>query len=253
MARKKKGERSSSACLWYKKSFGTLYPQIYSHRDEETAVTEIENLLDFLRIGAGALVLDVCCGGGRHLLPLRKKKLAAFGIDLSAPLLCEASEKPGLDGRLVMGDMRRLPFGGAFDLVVNLFSSFGYFEEESENEHALAEMVQALKPGGTLVMDHINAGLLEKTIIPESVGTFEYGTVKQRRKIVRGRVIKHIDVIHNDGEQQHFIESIALYTPDQLITLCKKAGLSEPRFMGNFDGEPFAAESPRMILVAERA
>jgi SAM-dependent methyltransferase len=242
---------------WYVRSFGELYPLIYRHRDDEAAAREIDALLAALGLTGTKRVLDLCCGAGRHAAALQGRGLDVVGLDLSPQLLAEARERPGLAGRLVRADMRRLPFAdgapdAGFDLVVNLFTSFGYFARDDENAVALGEMARVLRPGGTLVVDHINRSLLERTLVAENDEERRGFRIRYKRRIEGDRAHKEIAVRDESGRVTVFNESVRLFGSHELEELCAAAGLCCRRIMGSFGGEPFVTDSGRMIVVAAK-
>jgi len=246
-------EQRSLRTDWYRQAFNELYLLVYAHRSEDRARRQVSCLLRSLRLKQGEWVLDLCCGSGRHLRFLRKAGLQAVGLDLSAALLREAKRKEDLLGSLVRGDMRCLPFEGPFSCVLNLFSSFGYFAEETENEKALAEMVRVLKKGGYLVIDHMNKPYLERNLVPRSEEVFLQGKLLQERRISKGRVEKEITLIQRGREPLHIHESVRIYEKVELECLLKSFGLKSLWWWGEFDGRPLTPDSPRMIVVAKKA
>ncbi|HVE13274.1 MAG TPA: class I SAM-dependent methyltransferase, partial [Elusimicrobiota bacterium] len=113
----------------------------------------------------GAKVLDVACGEGRHVLALARRGAGVTGLDFSAPYLAAARRRAraeGLRARFVRGDMRRIPFRGEFDAVLNLWTSFGYFPDPADDLRAARAMLRALKPGGLLVLELIDAAWLRR-------------------------------------------------------------------------------------------
>lgn len=242
-----------SEAPWYETSFGELYPLLYAHRDDTSAASEIAGLLATLAAGPiEGRVLDLCCGAGRHMAILRGRGLRMIGIDLSPQLITLAAERDDLSGRLARGDMRQLPFGPDFDLVVNLFTSFGYFEHEQDNVAALAEMARVLRPGGRLVIDHINRPHIERRLIPRDRRVHGDVTIEQRRQIRAGRVEKNIDLTFADGRTQQLLESVRIYTREEMEALLRSVGFTRIRFCGTFSGDPLSEDSPRMIVLAEK-
>ena len=136
---------------WPELAFSELYSDLYSHRDDESARRETDMLLDLLGCEGSARILDAACGDGRHLASLLSRGLDAFGIDLSPSLLRRAAGRGQLAGRLARADMRSIPFVGSFDIVVNMFTSFGYFLRDEDNRAVVLQLAGCLVPEGRLV------------------------------------------------------------------------------------------------------
>lgn len=182
---------------WYEESFGEDYLRVYNDRDEQGAAHEVHGMIAWLKLPAGAEVLDLCCGMGRHSLSLAEKGYAVTGMDLSDVLLDEARKEEGADNvRWVQGDMRELPFAdGSFDAVVNLFTSFGYFKEDAEHVRVLREIRRVLRPGGRFIVDFMNPTHVKRHLKPYT-GREEDGLkIEERRRIEDGFVKKHITII----------------------------------------------------------
>lgn len=238
---------------WYQRAFGELYPILYPHRDDATAAREIDRLVHLLGLeGSGRLTLDLCCGNGRHAAALGRMGLQVYGLDLSPQLLEQAAARPQLASRLVRGDIRRLPFGTRFDLVVNLFTSFGYFPSDAENTRALREMARILNPGGLLVIDHINSAAIEQNLVPEDTRSSGSYRITQRRRVDNRRVRKEIVVEWDTGNRVRLTEDVRLYAPEEMHKLLTASGLTDVRFYGSFDGAELTPQAARMIVRAAR-
>lgn len=120
--------------VWYEESFGSDYLMVYKHRDVQGASEEVQKMSSLLQLKKYAEVLDLCCGMGRHSMALHELGYRVTGVDLSETLLNEA-RKLDIDSQVywIQGDMRNLPVTNTYDAVLNLFTSFGYFEEDAEN------------------------------------------------------------------------------------------------------------------------
>lgn len=233
---------------WFVSAFGEAYPLIYAHRDDASADGEAAGVAAMLDLQAGERLLDIACGGGRHAAAFARRGMNVTGIDLSAPLLAAASQRAELRGRVVRADVRALPFDAAFDAATNLFTSFGYFETDDENAAALMQMAQTLRPGGRLCMDHAHRAYVEATLVETETKTAGDMTLHIQRSIVQGRVVKRTRVVHADGREQPLLESVRLFTVDQITALFEQAGLDVVRIAGGFAGGELAVDSDRMIV-----
>jgi SAM-dependent methyltransferase len=235
-------------------AFGEVYPLVYAHRDDSEARRAAAV---FAHVFAGASpVLDIACGAGRYLAAFDEAGVHAFGVDLSEFLLVEAVERRGMSGRVVLGDMRCLPFqdgcaGGAF----NMFTSFGYFDDEADNARALHEIARVLRPGAPFLMDFLNAGTVGA--VDTRPTRREEGGVQieeRRERDPAGRFLtKQVRVLPPGGREVSYQERVRLYTAIELETLLEQAGLRVRERYGDYDAGGFdPATSPRVILVAEK-
>jgi SAM-dependent methyltransferase len=171
------------------------------------------------------------------------------GLDLSEILVTHGREKyPQLDLRV--GDMRSIP--GKFDLILSLFTSFGYFETDEENEEVVRSVYEALNPNGVYWLDFLNAQEVESNRVPESVSQLSPEIrVIENRKIENGRIIKDIH-FKNNGEGRCYTESVRLFTCDQLEKMFKKSGFHLEHCFGDYQGSQWTSESPRTILIGKK-
>lgn len=149
--------------------------------------------------------------------------------------------------------MRDLPFQDqAFDLVVNLFTSFGYFSSDSENRRVLAEVSRVLIRGGILVVDYLNADQVRATLVSQDTCRIGNRLVTQTRRITPdGRYVEK--EISADGFGRTFMERVRLFEPDDIRGLLHEAGLDIDRELGDYAGGPIDRESPRAIFFAHRS
>ena len=241
---------TSHGVEWFESWFGEEYVALYPHRNEaeaERAVSLIERTLGDARISR---VLDLACGSGRHAKFLGHRWWTS-GVDLSDVLL-RLAKKNGVPARLVRADIRDLPYRTeSFDLVVNLFTSFGYFETDDEHEHVIRDLRRVMTSGGVFVIDYLNAELTRKSLVPRDESVVGGKSVVQRREISSdGRfVVKHID-IETDG--RHFIERVRLFSRAELEGILTRAGFHVEQSFGDYDGAALTNESKRVILFARK-
>src|SRR5690606_22238937 len=139
---------------WFGEWFNSPYYHIlYKHRDFEEARIFIDNLNDLFGFSADQKALDLACGKGRHAIYLNKKGLNVVGVDLSPENIREAKKFENEKLQFFVYDMREVFDIQAFDYVLNLFTSFGYFNTEAENEKAINATALSLKKGGFFIID----------------------------------------------------------------------------------------------------
>ncbi len=252
---------------WYRKAFGAGYLDLYAHRDESDAARAVEFLRSTLKLKPGVRLLDLCCGPGRHLGQLVPLLGWGVGLDLSRALLSQArhycrsmarTSSDGLPHRhgLIEGDMRHLPFHSAcWDVVVNLFTSFGYFDSDAENARVIGEIARTLKPSGIFVLDHINRGHLETYLTDASEKILRNGIrVLERRRFdpAAQRIRKRVQWSDASGESVEWTESVRVYSVEELARMFESAGLRLEKQFGDYDGSPLRSDSPRLIAFAVR-
>lgn len=243
---------------WYEESFGKDYLLIYRHRDRRQAEKEVFRMMEWLKLPTQGKILDLCCGMGRHAMSLARAGYRVTGVDLSSELLQEArASDPNELVNWVECDMRALPenkmFKERFDAVVNLFTSFGYFEEDSEQLTVLRQIHKALKPGGRFIIDYMNAEYTTDHLVPFSERVEEGNLISETRRILSGFVMKEIVVQGTNHLTRRYSERVKLYGPEKLEDMLKKVGLTLDIIYGSYDGQHYdKRHSPRMIMVGHR-
>lgn len=248
---------------WFRRAFDDQYADLYAHRNLIEAARAVRLLHRELQLKPEMTVLDLCCGPGRHLHFLGRGVKKAVGLDLSAALLRRAAlhwradgEDSGRRAMLVRADMRRLPLADAtFDRVVNLFTSYGYFIGDADNRFVLEEIARVLRAGGMLAIDHINRKALLANIVP-----FSERLMPGKRRLVERRrwdhptqrIIKDIELTEAEGSIRRWHESVRVYEPDELDSMLRAAGLEPITRFGDYDGSPWTATSPRLLIVARK-
>jgi len=232
---------------WYRRWFDHNYLLLYGHRDQRDAEAQVRLILDTLSLAPAATILDLGCGEGRHAALFQDRDYRVFGLDLSADLIRQGRQKYG-DLNFIIGDMRAIP--GRFDLVVSLFTSFGYFEGDGENREVLDSVFSSLRPGGIFWLDFLNPLHVRENLVPETVSCPCPGVrVRERRRIANGRIVKDI-YFEQNGVETQYEESVALYTRNDLESMLLKSGFRVLGRFGNYRGEAWSPDSERTILFA---
>lgn len=235
---------------WFEDWFDADYAALYAHRDAGEAALAVATALREAPELATGPVLDLACGGGRHLAELRATNPQAFGIDLSADLLRLAPET--LRPWLLRADMRKLPVKAGLAGITLWFTPFGYFTDDA-NEALLHALADLLRSGGVLLMDYLNAAELRRTLVAED--TIERGGIRvtSHRRIEEGRVIKDMDLLRLDtGETRKARESVRVYKPQEIKAMAERAGLRLRKVIGTYAGAAFIEASPRWIALFEK-
>ena len=235
---------------WFADWFNQDYLKLYAHRNTEEASSVVDLIGRCLPGFAGGRTLDLGCGAGRHLRYLARMQ-KAIGLDLSPWLLGVAREK-NPDAPLSRGDMRALPFrDGSFNLVVSLFTSFGYFREDAENAHVLGEVARVTEPGGWLVLDFLNARETRRALVPFERRQIGGQWVRQVRRISEtGHFV--LKTIRMEGSGGEFHERVRLFEPVELASMLISEGFDVRSLYGDYAGRPWNDYSPRAIVVARK-
>lgn len=244
---------------WYIEFFSEDYLEIYEHTfSAERTNLEVSFIEALLGLPQKSMILDLCCGQGRHAVALAKLGFNVTGQDLSSNYLRQAEEyakKENVRLNLINEDMRTIPFNGVFDAVINIFSSFGYFESYEQNLSVLKAIRTSLKPGGLLLMDLINREWVIRNYDETEWRESPDGNVHLENRaldLITSR--NHIDfsVIYPDGTRKVTVgHHIRLYTLTEMIELFNLSGLTIKAYFGNFNGDPYSINSKRMILLVE--
>ena len=238
---------------WFENWFDSPYYHVlYKHRNHQEAKAFINKLLLYLAPTPTATFLDKACGRGRHTAHLAKKGYSATGLDLSPNNIAFAKGKWGNIGHFQIHDMR-LPFKQeSFDYVMSLFTSFGYFETNAENEQVLASAYSDLKSGGTMVLDFLNINWVKKHLLDNDIKTIKDIQFCQKRQITNGWIIKNIDI--TDGEEKlHFEEKVKALNAEILIQLFENVGFKIKSLFGSYNLDKFDTDfSERIIIIATK-
>jgi SAM-dependent methyltransferase len=236
---------------WFNSSY---YHRLYQDRDESEAQAFIEQLTDHLRLSPGARILDLACGKGRHSLSLADLGYEVLGIDIAPQSIAYAQqfERPGL--RFMVHDMREKVQAPGFDVVLNLFTSFGYFDSATEQQRALHTMATALNESGTLVIDYLNVAYVSSRLIRQEQRSIQEDHYSIERWEDADHFYKAIEVLSpNEPTPLRFQEKVAKFSLSDFQRMLAQEGLRIRETFGNYQLQPYHPEdSPRLILVAER-
>ena len=236
---------------WYADWFNHNYLELYAHRDDREARSLADLLSARLPHVERGTTLDLCCGAGRHVKFLNEWQ-PTIGLDLS-PWLLDVARTANPGSPLVRADMQRLPFrDAAFTLVVNLFTSFGYFLDDAHNADVLREVSRVTALGGWLVLDFLNASRVRHTVVPFARTQVASTWIREQREVSGdGRYVRKTITLESTGET--FTERVRLFEPGDFDVMLADCGFRVADVCGDYDGQPLSASSPRAIFFARRA
>lgn len=234
---------------WFKDWFDSKYYHIlYKHRDESEAQLFIDALVRQLRLPEGARVLDLPCGKGRHSIYLAKKGFNVTGVDLSEQSIAYAKRLECGNLHFFVHDMRVPLRVNYFDAVLNLFTSIGYFERDTDNAKVISSAAKALKPGGTLVVDFMNAPKVIRGLVKEESKTIEGITFNIKRYVENGFIVKEIR-FEDEGQSHLFTERVKALTQSDFETYFNSCGLKIIHLWGSYGLQDFdSRDSDRLII-----
>jgi SAM-dependent methyltransferase len=235
--------------IWFDSEY---YHLLYAHRDNQEAADFIPRILNKINIKKGSAILDLGCGKGRHALVMQECGYHVTGLDLSPNSIGEAKKLSNhQEPEFYVHDMR-MPFRTRYyDVVMNLFTSFGYFETKNDELKTLHSMKLALKPGGIIVIDYLNAHKVQAGLPKSGEKNVQDIQFSWHTKEDADFVVKNI-LVNDRGRKSEFCERVRLIKPAEFNLLLEDAGLHIIHTFGNYKLDPFVAEhSDRFILVAK--
>lgn len=237
---------------WFKSWFDTpYYHLLYRDRNDEEAQHFIDRLLDHIEVSKESRVLDVACGKGRHAIYMNQKGFNVTGIDLSEQSIEYAQEFENDRLRFFVRDMRN-PLKHKYDVILNMFTSFGYFETKNENRISISHLANALNPGGCLVVDFLNSKKAQLQLVHAEDKVVEGIQFHIEREFTGDSFVKRIS-FEAEGEKHEYQEQVQALTLVDFKDCMDAAGLQIVETFGDYDLGPFnALHSDRLILIAKK-
>ncbi|MCW3980379.1 MAG: class I SAM-dependent methyltransferase [Candidatus Bathyarchaeota archaeon] len=222
--------------------------------------TKEETIFITKLIGPDGLILDLCCGTGRHSILLSKKGLDIVGLDLSRKLLKIAKKKQkdnNVAVSFIRGEMRHLPFrNGAFVATISMFTSYGYLPSAEEDLKSMKEVTRILQPNGLFLIDVANREHLIEVFKKKDWGEFPDFFMLEKRSLDTEQSSLHSRWILIDKKsrtERTFIHNLRLYSYQKLRSMLSKIGMRIETVYGEYDHrQKFSEKSTRLIILARR-
>lgn len=217
---------------------------------------EVDGVIKLLSLEPGAKVLDLCCGPARHTIELARRGYQVTGVDRTRVYLERAKKSAkdqGLQVEFIQEDMRHFVRPAAFDAVINLFTSFGFFEDEADNQQVLNNIYDSVKPGGTALIDTVSREIVGRDFKERDWIESGGGLLLEQRFVDKDwRWLEPRWIIVKDGIKKEFRWKIRLYSGEEFMALLQGAGFREVQFYGSLSGTPYDRNAKRMVAVARK-
>ena len=237
---------------WYKNWFDSEYYHIlYNKRDHNEAELFIKNLLKILSPNKKAYFLDLCCGKGRHSILLNKMGYKVDGIDLSKNSIEQALREKRNNLNFFVRDMRQINEQSKYDFILNLFTSFGYFNDTKDNHLVINGVTKALKKDGLFVIDFLNIKKTLKNLTKSEKIKINEINFYIKRWSDLNFLYKRIE-FKEKTKKIEFTERIQLLNKEEIINLCSKSNLKNISTFGDYHLNDFNENSERLILLFKK-
>lgn len=233
------------------------YPYMFPKERFEAADAQVTSIMNLTGCDGGAL-LDLCCGPGRHAIPFARRGFTVTAVDRTDFLLEKGrayADEEGVVVEWIARDMRHFVRESAFELAINLFTSFGFFDDPDDNFKVLSNAFQSLKAGGAFVLDVSGKEIIAR--IFEATGSYELpdgGLLVQRRRVIDDwSRMDNEWLLIRDNEIRLFRLRHWIYSGRELRQLLVAAGFETVDIFGNLEGAPYDASASRLVAVARKA
>jgi SAM-dependent methyltransferase len=234
---------------WFSSWFDTKYYHLlYKDRDNNDAQLFMKHLTNYLNLPENGTILDLACGKGRHALYLNSLGYKVTGADLSTNSIKHAKQFENDTLKFAVHDMRT-DYHEKFDAVFNLFTSFGYFEDENDNIKTLNAIQNSLSEYGFGVIDFMNVDFIIDNLVSEEIKTVEHIEFHIKRYLKDNFIYKEIRFTDNN-EDFFFTEKVQAITLNDFKTYLQKANITLLDVFGDYKLSKFHTKtSQRLILI----
>jgi ubiquinone/menaquinone biosynthesis C-methylase UbiE len=233
-----------------------FYPYLFDEARFDEAHVTIRKLLKLVR-PKGKTALDLCCGPGRCSLALAKRRYKVTGVDLSPYLLRKArrfGKQHELEIEWVKSDMRRFVRPESFGLVINMYSSFGYFDNKDDDLTVLGNVYASLRPGGALVIEMKSKEWICRHLRDTTSNERPDGSLLvQRHRLFDNctRIENRWILVRKDRSIEHRFHH-TIYSAQEMIDRLRAAGFSSIDIYGDLEGAEYTFNSNRIIVVGRK-
>jgi SAM-dependent methyltransferase len=232
-----------------------MYPHMFSEERLKTSETEVEKIFELLNFQGGH-VLDLCCGPGRHTVVMAKKGCTVTAVDKTPFLLKRGMQKAseeGVEAEWVEEDMRYFVRPETYDLVLNMLTSLGYFDDKQEDILVLENIYQNLKPGGMCAFDMMGKEVLARNFYPTVSDKLSNGNILiQRLKVFDewSRLHNERILVRPNGQATSFTFNQTIYSGQEIKERLLQVGFKKVKLYGNVHGDEYGPDAKRLVVLA---
>ena len=232
---------------WFNSEY---YHILYKNRDKKEAEYFILNLIKKLKIKEGSRILDLACGVGRHSIFLNKKGMNVVGFDNSENNIKKAKK---FEKNFLVFEKREMTekYGYNFDFIFNLFTSFGYVNEE-HNINTLKSINSSLLKDGVLIIDYLNIHKIKKELVEKESKKINNIIFNINRFFEDNFIIKRINVI-DKNKKFEFTEKVMKLGLNDFQKYFEKFNLEILNVFGDYSLNKFNKNSDRLIMLIKKS
>lgn len=234
---------------WFASWFDTKYYHLlYKDRDDNEAQLFMKHLTSYLNLPEEGSILDLACGKGRHSIYLNSLGYNTTGVDLSKNSIAHAKQLENDTLTFDVHDMRKV-YPKKFDAIFNLFTSFGYFDDENDNIKTLTSIKESLNDTGFGVIDFMNVDYIIENIVTEEIKTVEHIDFHIQRYVKDNFIHKEIRFT-DEGEDYSFTEKVQAITLKDFESYFEQSNITLLDVFGDYKLNKFYnTTSNRLILI----
>jgi len=243
---------------WYNQDsyWMTFEPMLFHQKRLADTAVQVDGIINLLNIEAGAKILDLCCGIGRHSLEFARRGYQVTGVDRTKFYLDKAERQAkaeDLEIEFINEDMRAFSRNNAFDVVINMFTSFGYFEDADDDRRVVENVYRSLKSNGKFLIEVMGKELIARDFRERDWNEFNDFIILEERKLLNNweKIESRWIVVKDDQQVEHkFV--LRLYSALELSSLLKQCGFSNVEVYGSLEGIDYDHRAKKLIALATK-
>jgi SAM-dependent methyltransferase len=231
-------------------------PFLFTEDRQSSMQEEVKNVVKLLKIKQNDRILDLCCGIGRHSLELSPQGFKVVGVDRTSAFIKKAKQKAkqkDLNAEFVVSDMREYCQPDRFNIIINMFGSFGYFENDDDNRKVVKNMHASLCPGGRFLIETMGKEILAKEFREKDWS--EDGDIlvlSERKPSHNWSRMNTRWIVIKDNKRVEYTVSLRSYSAEELSSLFYEGGFSKVEVFGDLEGIEYDQHAKRLVVIGRK-